>query len=86
MYSYEEQKAKMFTDEGQRKLLIVRDTVRKLLEDAGAFRMDKAWSRLGTYDSWEALAYVDRLVELNEIHEVTRSSRAAQYRVFESAK
>jgi len=58
-YSYEEQKAKLFTEEEQVKFLIVRDYVHKLLDSAGSFRMDKAWEPLGTFDCWTAMAYME---------------------------
>ena len=71
VYNYEEEKEKIFTERGQRAFLRVRDHVNNLLEKAGAFRMDKAMICGG--DAWEQMAYVDRLVELGEIREVTEN-------------
>lgn len=79
MYNYTEEKPKLFTDEGQRKFLEVRDKAKELLKLAGAFRMQEV---MGTGDSLVSLACVDRLVELGEICEVTHEKVAAQHRVF----
>lgn len=82
-YNYEIQKAELFTDEGQRLLLRIRDNVDRLLEEGGAFRMANAWKGC-TADAWKMLACVDRLVELGEIVELSYPSGTpmAQHRVF----
>ena len=77
-YQYEVKKQKLFTDEGQRHFLKVRDNVKELLATAGAFRVDKVLSG----DSWFCLACVDRLVELGELIELTDEQVAGQDRVF----
>lgn len=82
IYVYEKQRQNLFTDEGQRMFLRVRDWVGLRLNDAGAFRMQEAMSAAGGGDSWDMLACVDRLVELGEIREVTRGACAGQHRVF----
>lgn len=69
MYKYEEHRAALFTDQGQRMLLAVRDRVGELLRQAGAFQMHHAFKGVGG-DSWEQLACIDRLVELGEIRAV----------------
>jgi hypothetical protein len=82
MYRYETERETLFTDEGQRMLLKVRDFVEKTLKTAGAVRMQEAMSAAGTGSSWTMLACVDRLVELGEIREITQVGVASQYRVF----
>ncbi len=82
MYSYSEEKPKIFTEEGQKMFLAIRDHVHDLLEQAGAVRMGEAFATCGGGDSWTMLACVDRLVELGEIAEITDSSTAGQDRVF----
>ena len=84
MYDYQTEKKKLWTEEGQVVFLKIRDNVKRLLNTAGAFTMDKAiQGSLG--DSWLQLACVDRLVELNEIMEVTKKGTVAgQDRVFVS--
>jgi hypothetical protein len=83
MYEYKVERARLFTDEGQREFLKVRDRVHALLAAAGCVRMDKAISVVSG-DSWLAMAYVDRLVELGEIVEVKPDGKdmAGQYRMF----
>lgn len=80
-YSHQTQKAKLFTDEGQRLLLKVRDRVHVLLSEAGAFRADKAWKINCGSDSWDLLACLDRLEELGEIRMVYRGG-ATQYQIY----
>ena len=83
-YKYHVEKAKIFTDEGQRKFLKIRDKVQRLLEEAGAFTMGKAIA--GEGGSWQEMACVDRLVEIGEIQEITNVDVFAQYRIFVSTK
>jgi len=85
MYVYEEQKPKLFTDEGQRQFIKVRDHVHQLLKSAGAVRMQEAIRPI-TGDCWTSMAYVDRLVELGEIRELELADVWGQYRVFVAAK
>ena len=80
-YSYEAEKPALFTEEGSIKFLKVRDNVNKLLDQSGAVKMGKAISVL-TGSVWEMMMYVDRLVELKEIVEITNRSAAGQDRVF----
>lgn len=79
MYSYEEQKPRIFTEEGQRAFLAIRDNAHKLLALAGAFRTQEAVGAIGG-SSWVQLACIDRLVELGEIREITEPGVAGQYR------
>lgn len=84
MYDYQVEKPKIFTEEGQIDFLKVRDNVRNLLKQSGAVTMDRAITGL-TGDSWTMMAYVDRLVEIGEIREVSQSGRCAgQNRIFVS--
>jgi hypothetical protein len=86
MYNYQVQKQNLFTDEGQRKFLKVRDNVLRLISEAGAVRMDKATAGVSG-ENWDALACVDRMVELGEITEVVAVDRVpGQYRIFTSFK
>lgn len=81
VYSYENERPKLFTDDGQRMFLQIRDNVHDLLETAGAFRCCSAFFRI-TGDTWLMFAAIDRLVELREIREITHDGVAAQNRVF----
>lgn len=84
MYKYEEQKQWIFTDDGQRQFLRIRDRVHGAIKNFGAIRMDSA-IRDEAGSSWEMMACVDRLVELKEIVEVTKDT-AGQFRIFTSYK
>lgn len=80
-YEYNTERANLFTDEGQRQLLRVRDRVRGLLKTSGAVRMQEAISG-ETGSSWTMLACVDRLVELGEVREVPQNDPPGQHRIF----
>jgi hypothetical protein len=73
MYNYETEKPKLFTDEGQRMFLRVRDHAHKLHQAAGCFTVENAMSKAGGGDSWTMLACVDRLVELGEFKYISKT-------------
>ena len=80
-YDYETEKAGLFTDDGQRMFLSVRDRTQKLLDASGAVTAEKMIAEeLG--GSWEMMACVDRLVELKEIKELPQEGPWLQHRVF----
>jgi hypothetical protein len=82
-YSYREQRAQVFTEEGSVAFIAIRDHVKRCLELAGAVTMACATSAARGIDSWTQLACVDRLVELGELVEVEQSRYVAgQDRVF----
>lgn len=85
MYDYRREVPELFTDQGQRLFLGIRDRVRGLLKETGAIRMGEA-SRLppgiAASSNWTMMACVDRMVELGELLEVTPSDCAGQHRVF----
>lgn len=86
MYDYETEKPTLFTDEGQRLFLKIRDRAKYLLAEAGAARAAEIMSGT-TGDSWEMMACVDRLVELGEIREIEQDANLvfSQHRVFVKA-
>ncbi len=82
MYKYEDHKEKIFTEDGQEKFLKIRDKVQALITVAGCCIMARSIQG-SSGNSWFAMACVDRLVELGEIHEITKQGDVAgQYRVF----
>lgn len=85
MYSYEQERPRLFTDEGQRMFLKIRDRVKSLIRQAGAVRMQEA-IRDCIGSSWQMIACIERMVELGELVEITSSDVAGQYRVFVSAQ
>ena len=83
MYRYSDIKPKLFTEDGSVMFTKIRDRVKRLLAESGAFTMGAAIRVAGGGDSWTMLACVDRLVELGEIREVTEPGVVAgQDRVF----
>ena len=80
-YDYLVEKHKILNDEGQRKFLKVRNRAQKLLQEAGAFKMFAALKDISG-DTWEMMAYVDRMVELGEIKEITGKEVWGQERIF----
>lgn len=85
-YQYSEQREQLFTDEGQRRFLEIRDHVEAILAESGAITMDKAICKaMGC--NWFAMACVDRLVEIGELLEVPNPhSGWGQSRVFVPVK
>lgn len=81
MYNYENEKAEIFTEQGQRMFLTIRDTASALIKKAGAARMQEIISGC-CGSSWTMLACVDRLVELGEIREIKQDMVAGQHRIF----
>lgn len=80
-YNYQKIKPNLFTDDGQRMFLKIRDRVQGLLKMAGAVRMIEAIAG-NTGSVWDMLACVDRMVELGEIVEITPKDSIGQSRVF----
>ncbi len=70
-YSYKEHRPKLFTEEGQVKFLAVRDRARDLLAAHGQATLEQLTNAF-TGSSWEAIACVDRMVELGELHIIAR--------------
>lgn len=81
MYSYEVEKPKLFTEDGQAMVLKAWDNAQRLLHSAGAFMLFSALDDIHYGDSWTGMAIIDRLVELGYIREVTNDV-AGQDRVF----
>ena len=82
MYDYQTQRPNIFTEDGQKMFLDIRDRTKRLIDMAGAARLEEMIK--GTCgDSWNMLACVDRMVELGELREVPQGVRTpAQNRIF----
>ena len=78
-YKYEDERANLFTEDGQVLFLAVRDAANQLLTIAGAFKADRALDaavkKLGVATNWGAYAVLDRMVELDELKEVTAKEK-----------
>lgn len=82
-YDYAIQRQNIFTEDGQRLFLQVRDSVKEHIEISGAVRFDKIKVKSGGYNSFDLIACVDRLVELGEIVELPRLGYLwQQYKVY----
>ena len=79
-YNYNIQKKELFTESGQEMFIKVRDQVKGLLKEAGAFRAQEATDGV-CGDSFTMTACIDRMVELKEIVELPRNCWG-QFRVF----
>lgn len=86
MYVYSDLRPRIFTDEGQRMFLAIRDKTKGLLKLAGAARCQEMIAG-NSGSTWDMLACVDRMVELGEIREIriTGGDTPAQFRVFVNA-
>ena len=80
-YDYQHERPKLFTEEGQVMFLKIRDRTRSLLKTSGAARADKMTAGV-TGLSWTMQACLDRMVELEEIREVSPPGTWGQYRIF----
>lgn len=81
-YNYKDEKPKIFTEQGQRMFLEIRDRVDRLLVAAGAVTMERAIQGT-TGEMWLMIACVDWLVELRELREIPTEG-AEQDRIMDS--
>lgn len=81
-YDYQAVRPWLFTEPGQLALLKARDQAFKLLDAAGAFMSFRALKDVDYGNTDQALALLDRLVELGDVVEVTDKRAWGQHRVF----
>lgn len=87
MYNYQEEKSRLYTDEGIKMLLKAKDHVQKLLKVSGAARCGEIIQGLGGGDTFMMLACIDKLVEEGEILEVKQVKRVrGQNQIYVSNK
>lgn len=83
-YVYGELKQHVFSENGQKMFLAIRDNAQRLIKTAGVATMEKIIAGQ-TGDVWQMMACVDRLVELGELLETRNElSGAGQHRLFTS--
>ena len=80
-YHYADFKSALFTDKGQRELLKVRDHAFALIDHSGAATMERIMTA-SDGDTWTQMSYVDRLVELGDLIQVSSGKESTQYRCF----
>jgi hypothetical protein len=85
-YVYQQERPKLFTEEGQELVIKALDNVRRLLADAGAFLAFRALKGVSYGDTFMAMAILDRLVEMGYIREITGPNVWGQERVFVEAR
>lgn len=74
-YRYEDERPKLFTEDGVVLFTRIRDHARKLLNVSGAFTMGAVISVPGvTAWDWTKIACVDRMVELGELREMGKAN------------
>jgi len=79
IYDYQTQKKELFTPQGVKVLMEVRDKAKELLRVAGAFQSSKAFT---AGDTWDSMAALDWMVEQGELLEITDDNVVGQHRVF----
>ena len=85
MYNYHEEKKNLFTEDGMKTYIEIRDNFYKLLKQSGAVRLQEAIQpAIGS--SFTMIACIDYMVEQGEIAEVTSANTFTQHRVFVSKK
>lgn len=82
-YDYQKERAALFTEDGVKFLIKLRDNVKRLCKLAGAVRASEAWNGTDGGNTWTMLAGLDYLVERGEIREITAPDSVwGQHRVF----
>ncbi len=80
-YNYKTEREQLFTEEGQRLFLKIRDQVNYHLKESGAIRADKAFKGLAG-DSFQFHACLDRMIELGELQLLSSDNVWSQYKVY----
>ena len=81
MYSYQDERPKLFTEAGQILLLTMVDTIQRKCAVAGCVRAQEAMEGV-TGDSWTKLAVFDRLIELGRIQRIPQPHEWAQHHIY----
>lgn len=82
MYNYKEHRERIFTEEGQKEFLRVRDRVNELLLTSKYIDIEQAIGGI-TGSTWDNMAMVDRMVELGELIEI--KPQTGSPRIFKKA-
>ena len=80
-YDYQSQRPALFTEEGVRILIAMRDKCRQMLKQSGAFAASKAMESI-TGSSWVMLAALEYMVERGELKKITQHEAWAQHEIY----
>lgn len=83
-YTYQEERPRIFTEEGFVRLTKIREYVLSRIKFSGAVMMNNVLMEVGILgNDWDKLACVDYLVERGEIREINQTGMVAgQSRIF----
>ena len=80
-YSYQTEKPRLFSEQGIRMYIEMRDAGNAFLEASGAFMAANVMAKTSG-DTWLMSACLDYRVELGELTEVSPPNCAGQHRIF----
>lgn len=84
-YDYTKERHNVFTDEGQKMFLKIRDRTQMLIKISGACTIEKIIDGKGILgDTFIMLACIDRLEELGEIRKIHRDGVSTQRQIYTS--
>lgn len=78
MYEYQRERPSLFTEDGVKVVIAIRDHVQKLLKMSGACTVEKAIEG-ASGEMWTRLAALDYLVEQRELVIIEREGIARQF-------
>jgi hypothetical protein len=76
MYEYQAHRQHVFTEAGSRDFLKIRDKANALCASAGCVRVDKLMREVSG-SSWDTMALIERLVELQEFYWLNEATAPA---------
>jgi hypothetical protein len=68
-YDYATERPRVFTENGQKMFLQIRDRAKRLTAESGAATLGRIIHGVSG-DTWQMIACVDRLIELGELREI----------------
>ena len=80
-YDYQTERPALFTEEGVRILIAMRDKCRQMLKQSGAFAASKAMESIPG-SSWVMLAALEYMVERGELKKITQPEAWAQHEIY----
>lgn len=81
-YRYESEKYRLFTEDGVKDLMGIKDAAMGLIETAGAFRAVELLEKTSHPDTFFFCAALDYLVEKGHLIELTRPNCMSQFQCY----